>query len=161
MLNIRPAIDADFAFIWPIFREVVQAGDTYAYAPHTSESEAKKIWLDAPLASYVGILDGVVVGTYYLKANQPGLGAHVCNAGYMVSAALRGRGVGRSLCLHSQEEAVRLGFRAMQFNLVVSTNPAVKLWQALGFATVGTLPGAFEHKNLGFVDALVMYKWLQ
>ena len=161
MLNIRPAIDADFAFIWPIFREVVQAGDTYAYAPRTSESEAKKIWLDAPLASYVGILDGVVVGTYYLKANQPGLGAHVCNAGYMVSAALRGRGVGRALCLHSQEEAVRLGFRAMQFNLVVSTNPAVKLWQALGFATVGTLPGAFEHKNLGFVDALVMYKWLE
>ena len=161
MLKIRPATDTDFAEIWNIFREVVSAGDTYAYAPDTTEEEAKTIWLDAPLASYVGVLEGETVGTYYLKPNQPGLGAHVCNAGYMVSAAARGRGVGRALCLHSQEEAVRLGFKAMQFNLVVSTNPAVGLWHELGFETVGTLPGAFNHSSLGFVDALVMYKWLE
>ena len=161
MLTVRPATDADFTAIWPIFREVVVAGDTYAYAPDTSEEEAKKIWLDVPLAAYVGVLEGETVGTYYLKVNQPGLGAHVCNAGYMVSAAARGRGVGRSLCLHSQDEAKRLGFKAMQFNLVVSTNPAVKLWHELGFETVGTLPRAFKHKSLDYIDALVMYKWLE
>lgn len=161
MLTIRPATDADFASLWPIFREVVRCGDTYAFLPGTTESEAKTIWLDVPVATYVGILDGEVVGTYYLKANQPGLGAHVCNAGYMVRAAARGRGVGRALCLHSQDEAKGLGFKAMQFNLVVSTNPAVKLWRELGFGVVGTLPGAFEHQSLGFVDALVMYKWLE
>ncbi|CAN5800052.1 GNAT family N-acetyltransferase [soil metagenome] len=161
MLTLRTATDADFAAIWPIFREVVAAGDTYTYAPDTTYDEAKTIWLDTPRATYVGVLNDEVVGTYYLKANQPGLGAHVCNAGYMVSAAARGRGVGRALCLHSQQEAVALGFKAMQFNLVVGTNPAVKLWQALGFETVGTLPGAFNHPTLGFTDALVMYKWLE
>lgn len=161
MLTIRPAADTDFDLIWPIFREVVRAGDTYAYALDTTRDEAKTIWLDAPRATYVGALDGETVGTYYLKANQPGLGSHVCNAGYMVSRAARGRGVGRALCLHSQEEAVKLGFKAMQFNLVVSTNPAVRLWRELGFQAVGTLPGAFEHPSLGFVDALVMYKWLE
>ena len=161
MLTVRPATDADFTEIWPIFREVVAAGDTYAYAPDTNRDGAKQVWLDAPLATYVGVLNGEVVGTYYLKANQPDLGSHVCNAGYMVSAAARGRGVGRALCLHSQEEAKKLGFKAMQFNLVVSTNPAVKLWRELGFETVGTLPGAFNHSSLGFTDALVMYKWLE
>ena len=104
---------------------------------------------------------GMLLGTYYIKPNQPGLGAHVCNCGYIVAAAVRGQGIASRLCEHSQEEARRLGFRAMQFNLVVSTNTgAVRLWQTLGFPIVGTLPGAFNHPRLGYVDAYVMYKQL-
>ena len=159
---IRKAKEADFRGIWAIFREVVATGDTYAYAPDTTRAEAYDLWVAAPAATYVAVLGGEVVGTYYLKANQPAQGAHVCNAGYMVAATARGRGLGRELCLHSQAEAVNLGFKAMQFNLVVSTNEgAVRLWESLGFKTVGVLPGAFEHPDSGFVDALVMYKWLE
>lgn len=120
------------------------------------------VWLNKPTATYVAELDGAVVGTYTIKPNQPGLGSHVCNCGYMVSAAARGKGIGAAMGEHSQVEAWRLGFLAMQFNLVVSTNEdAVRLWSRLGFEIVGTLPGAFHHSRLGFVDAYVMYKWLE
>lgn len=160
-LTIRRATDADFGAIWEIFRPTVRAGETYAYHPTITPAEAKTVWLDKPRATYVSLQDGVVLGTYYVKENQPGLGAHVCNAGYMVAGPARGQGVGRALCLHSQKEALGLGFKAMQFNLVASTNKgAVKLWLELGFEHVGTLPGAFKHKRLGYIDALVMYKWL-
>ena len=101
------------------------------------------------------------MGTYYIKANQPGLGSHVCNCGYMVCADARGKGIGRAMCEHSLVEARKLGFKAMQYNLVVSTNRgAIKLWQDLGFDIIGTLPGAFEHRHKGFVDAFVMYQWI-
>lgn len=104
---------------------------------------------------------GAVIGTYFLKPNQPGLGSHVCNCGYVVAAQARGRGVAAAMCEHSQDQARALGFRAMQFNFVVATNEsAVRLWQRQGFAVVGRLPGAFRHQKLGFVDALVMYKQL-
>ena len=161
-MNIRKAEEADFDGIWTIFSEVVATGETYAYSPDTTRDQAYQLWFAAPAATYVAVLDGEVVGTYYLKANQPAQGAHVCNAGYMVAPRARGRGVGRELCLHSQAEAVQFGFKAMQFNLVVSTNEgAVRLWESLGFKTVGSLPKAFKHPRLGFVDALVMYKWLE
>jgi len=102
---------------------------------------------------------GAIIGTYYLKPNQPGLGSHVCNCGYVVSDRARGHGVATLMCVHSQQEAVRLGFRAMQYNLVVSTNDgAIRLWKKLGFDIVGTLPGAFRHPRMGFVDAFVMFK---
>ena len=102
-----------------------------------------------------------MLGTYYLKTNQPGLGAHVCNAGYMVAGQARGRGVGRAMAEHSLEEARRLGYRAMQYNFVASTNEgAIRLWKRLGFDVVGTLPGAFRHEGQGYVDALVMYRHL-
>ena len=105
--------------------------------------------------------DGAILGTYYLKPNHEGGGAHVCNCGYMVAEQARGRGVASQLCEHSQAEARRRGFRAMQFNFVVSTNErAVRLWQSLGFQVVGRLPGAFRHPALGFVDALVMFRGL-
>lgn len=137
-------------------------GDTYAYAPDTTRDQAYNLWLAAPAATYVAVLDNDIVGTYYLKANQPAQGAHVCNAGYMVAGHARGRGLGREMCLHSQLEARKLGFKAMQFNLVVSTNTgAIRLWESLGFETVGVLPKAFKHPRKGFVDALVMYKWLE
>jgi L-amino acid N-acyltransferase YncA len=157
--QIRMADPADFEGIWLIFHEIVRLGDTYAFPPDTGKEAAFEIWMATPTATYV-VLDGhKIVGTYYLKPNQPGLGAHVCNAGYMVSRNERGQGIGRAMCEHSQIEARELGFCAMQYNLVVSTNKgAIKLWKDLGFSIVGTLPQAFKHKELGFVDAVVMYK---
>jgi L-amino acid N-acyltransferase YncA len=161
MITIRAASQQDDNALWAIFHEVVREGDTYAFAPDTSRAEALRIWTEVPRATYVAEAEGKVVGTYFLKTNQPGLGAHVCNAGYMVRAAARGLGVGQAMCAHSLDEARRLGYRAMQFNLVVSTNTgAVRLWQKMGFEIVGTLPRAFRHARLGFVDAYVMYQWL-
>lgn len=159
-MTIRPATPADHDAIWQIFHEVVAPGTTYAYAPDTPREEALRIWLDAPQATYVAEDDGEVLGTYYLKPNQPGLGSHVCNAGYMVAAAARGRGTGQAMCAHSLGEARRLGFRAMQYNLVVATNPAVRLWKRMGFEVIGRLPQAFLQRGSTYVDALVMYRLL-
>lgn len=161
MVTIREAQEPDCDDIWAIFHEVVSKGDTYAFSPETERREALEIWIEKPAATYVAELDGKVVGTCFIKPNQPGLGVHVCNCGYMVTESARGRGVATAMCLHSQAEARRMGFMGMQFNFVVSTNVgAVKLWQRLGFNIVGTLPGAFNHKRFGLVDAHVMFKRL-
>ena len=158
---IRLAIDTDWPGIWPVLREAFATGDTYPFPPDISEVDARHAWMEAPRATYVAEEDGAILGTYYLKPNQPGLGAHICNAGYIVARAARKRGLGRALCAHSMDEARRLGFRGMQFNLVVSTNEgAVRLWQDMGFAVIGTVPGAFKHQSLGYVDALIMYREL-
>jgi ribosomal protein S18 acetylase RimI-like enzyme len=115
-------------------------------------------WLSAEKETFVWEENGAVLGTYFLKANQQGGGAHVANCGYVTAAAAQGRGIARAMCQHSLERASQRGFRAMQFNFVVSTNErAVKLWGSLGFEIVGRLPGAFQHLQHGFVDALVMY----
>ena len=161
-MNIREATEEDFDEIWPIFSEVVSIGDTYAYPQDTSKQEALNIWIHVPKKTFV-ILDGnKIVGTYYLKTNQSGPGNHVCNCGYMVSSAARGKGLATTMCKHSQKVALELGYKAMQFNFVASTNEgAVRLWNKLGFETVGRLPKAFEHPEKGLVDALVMYKWLE
>lgn len=133
----------------------------YVFDPQTSREDALAYWFRSDTHTYVAENDGRVVGTYILKPNQPALGSHVANAAFMVSPSARGTGVGRHMGEHCLAEARRLGFRAMQFNFVVSTNePAVRLWQQLGFQTVGTLPGAFRHAQLGFVDAHVMYRTL-
>ena len=162
MPNIRRFQPEDWSSVWPLLHTTFAAGDTYAFAPDSTEAEIFKVWVEQPLATYVACSDdGTIIGTYIFKANQPGLGAHVCNCGYVVSAAARGKGIAASMCEHSQAEALRLGFRAMQFNLVVSTNEvAVRLWQKLGFHIGGTLPGAFRHTHLGYVDAFVMFKQL-
>ena len=161
VLNIRKATDADRDAIWDIFHDVVAAGDTYVFDPNTSRDEALAYWFRADTHTYVAEEDRQVVGSYILKANQPGLGAHVANAGYMVAPSARGLGVGRKMGEHSLIEARRLGFRAMQFNFVVSTNEsAVHLWQELGFKIAGTLPGAFRHAEKGFVDVYVMFRSL-
>lgn len=160
-LVIRRAEDADFDGIWEIFHAVVAQGDTYVYPTETTKEEARAIWMAPGLSTYVALLDGEVVGTYILKANQPGLGSHVANAGYMVRSDRAGRGIGRALCEHSLDEARRAGFLAMQFNAVVSTNePAVALWRKMGFAVVGTVPKAFNHRRLGLVDLFIMYRFL-
>jgi L-amino acid N-acyltransferase YncA len=160
-MTIREALQSDFEGVWPIFREVVEAGDTYAYERGTTKAQAKSIWLASPRKAFVFEENGQILGTYYLKTNQPGPGNHVCNCGYMVSSAARGRGLASAMCEHSQEIARDLGYQAMQFNFVASTNEgAVRLWRKLGFDIVGRLPKAFDHPVQGFVDVLVMYKWL-
>jgi L-amino acid N-acyltransferase YncA len=161
MSQIRQATAVDSDAIWDIFHSVVVTGDTYTFDPDISRQEALAYWLHPSNWCYVAEHEGNVVGTYILKANQPGLGSHVANAAFMVSPQARGFGVGRAMGEHSLREARRLGFRAMQFNLVVSTNEsAVGLWQQLGFKIVGTLPGAFRHSQKGFVDAYVMFRSL-
>jgi L-amino acid N-acyltransferase YncA len=161
-LNIRESTDADFEQIWPIFQEIVVAGETYTYPLETTKEEAKRLWLELSRRTFVAEDDGEILGTYYIKNNQPGFGSHVCKCGYMVPAKARGRGLATAMCEHSQRVARELGYKAMQFNFVVSSNEgAVRLWQKLGFAVVGRLPQAFNHPTQGFVDALVMYKWLE
>ena len=160
-MSIREATEKDFDLIWPIFHAIVRAGDTYAYPVDTNKQQAFQIWLDSPRKTYVFEEDGNILGTYFLKTNQAGPGDHVCNCGYMVSSSARGRGLATTMCEHSQKIAKELGYKAMQFNFVVSSNKgAVRLWRKLGFDTVGCLPNAFNHPTLGYVDALVMYKWL-
>jgi RimJ/RimL family protein N-acetyltransferase len=160
--RIREYCGDDWPQVWPILQATFATGDTYTFAPDSSEAEIHTAWIELPAATFVALdADGRIVGTYYVKPNQPGLGAHVCNCGYVVAPAAQGRGVATLMCEHSQASAVAMGFRAMQFNAVVATNErAVRLWQRLGFAVAGRLPGAFRHQRLGYVDALVMYKQL-
>jgi len=159
---IRAFEASDWPQLRPLLQEVFATGDTYAYAPQSSDAELHKTWIEGPEATFV-ICDenGELLGSYVLRPNQPGQGSHVANCGYLVAPAARGQGLATLMCEHSQAEAVRRGYRAMQFNLVVSTNTgAVRLWQQLGFEIVGTLPGAFKHQSQGYVDAHVMYKTL-
>lgn len=158
---IRPAHLADHAAIWRVIGPVIRAGETYALPRDMSESEALAYWTDADRETFVAAENGVIASTYYLRANQAGGGAHVANCGYMTAANAMGRGIARAMCEHSMTRARQRGFRAMQFNFVVSTNArAVGLWESLGFAIVGRLPGAFQHPREGFVDALVMFRAL-
>jgi L-amino acid N-acyltransferase YncA len=160
-LAIRAATDADCDAIWEIFRATVAPGDAFVYDPNTPREEAEAYWFAKGTRTYVAEQDGKVAGSYILRANRPGLGDHVANAGFMVAPEGRGFGVGRAMGDHALAEARRLGYRAMQFNFVISTNEsAVHLWQQLGFEIVGTLPGAFRHARKGFVDAYVMFRSL-
>lgn len=161
MIELREATDADWAGIWPIFEAVVRGGDTFAFSPDTSEAEARRLWTAPPAKVFVAVESGRVVGSSFIRPVQPGLGAHIANAGFMVAAEAAGRGIGRALGEHAIAEARRLGYRAMQFNFVVSTNTrAVKLWQSLGFAIIGTVPEAFEHQSLGPVAIHIMHRTL-
>ena len=158
-MQIRPATSGDRPAIWAILEPVIRAGETYALDRDMSRDAALAYWFADE--TFVAEDEGAVVGTYYLRRNQAGGGGHVCNCGYMVSVAASGRGVARAMCAHSLEHARARGYRGMQFNFVVSTNErAVRLWQALGFAIVGRVPGGFDHPQFGFVDALVLYRAL-
>ncbi|SFI08370.1 Ribosomal protein S18 acetylase RimI [Methylobacterium brachiatum] len=160
-LEIRPARASDHPAIARTILPTIRAGETYALDPGLSEAEAVAYWTGADRETFVAEQDGVVLGTYYLRANQAGGGAHVANCGFMTGAAAAGRGIGRAMGEHALDRARERGFSAMQFNFVVSTNQrAVKLWRSLGFAEVGRLPGAFRHPGLGVVDALVMFRTL-
>ena len=161
-MKIREYQDSDWSQLWPIIENVFRAGETYAFSPEITMQEAHEVWIETPQKTYVAESeDRKTLGTYYIKPNQPSLGSHVCNCGYIVSESARGKGVASRMCEHSQWMALRLGFRAMQYNLVVSTNEgAIHLWKKLGFQVIGTLPNAFKSKSAGYVDALVMYKEL-
>jgi L-amino acid N-acyltransferase YncA len=160
-MKIRKADEADRDAIWKIFHGVVAAGDTYAIDPDMSREEALAYWSGADTQTYVAESTGRVVATYILRPNQSGGGSHIANAGFMVAPDARGQGIGRAMGEHCLSEARRLGFRAMQFNFVVSTNEsALRLWEDLGFKIVGTLPGAFRHPGKGYVDVYVMFRSL-
>ena len=157
---IRPAVPGDHTAIWDILRPIFRAGDTYTIDTDISEADALAYWTQA--RTYVAEIDGQILGTYYLKTNQRGGGAHVCNCGYATHPDARGRGVASAMLEHSLKEAPAAGYRAMQFNFVVTTNEgAIRLWKRAGFAEVGRLPDAFLHPEKGYVDALVLYKSLE
>lgn len=161
-LRIRRATGKDRDAIWQIFHAVVSRGDTYAFDPDISRQHALAYWFSPKTRCYVALSEQKIVGTYSLKANQPGLGSHVANAGFMVAPWVQGRGIGRVMAEHCLHEATRLGYLAMQFNFVVSTNTAgLRLWKKLGFKIVGRLPGAFRHHRQGFVEVYVMYRQLK
>jgi len=158
-MSVRLATAKDVDAIWAILEPMIRDGETYTLARDMGREEALAYWFSAEKETFVWEEDGQILGTYFLKANQQGGGAHVANCGYVTAAAAEGRGIARAMCLHSLYWAKERGFRAMQFNFVVSTNErAVKLWQSLGFEVVGRLPEAFRHPARGFVDALVMYR---
>ncbi len=158
---IRPARAEDHAAIWAMLEPLVRAGEVFALDREMSEAEGLAYWCGADKAAFVAEEEGAILGSYYIRPNQAGRGGHVCNGGYMTAAGSSGRGIARAMCLHSIDEARRRGYRAMQYNFVVSTNErAVRLWESLGFEVVGRLPSAFHHPARGFVDALVMFRAL-
>jgi ribosomal protein S18 acetylase RimI-like enzyme len=160
-VRVRASVEADQDAVWRILEPVLRAGETYALPSTWNRSEALAYWYDGAHTVFVAEEGDEVVGTYYLKANQRGGGSHVANCGYVTHPSATGRGVARAMCAHSLRQAAARGFRAMQFNFVVRTNErAVALWKACGFEVVGTLPGAFKHPRLGFVDAYVMHRRL-
>ena len=160
-VSIRPARNSDHDAIWEILREVIAAGDTYPLDQNISREDALAYWFQRDAHVHIGENDNKTVGSYTLHPNQSGGGGHVANAAFIVAESGRGQGIGRAMGEHCLNEALRLGFRAMQFNFVVSTNQsAVKLWQDLGMKIVGTLPGAFRHPTRGDVDVYVMYRSL-
>jgi GNAT superfamily N-acetyltransferase len=160
-LVIREIHAAEFPIVWPLFRSVIAAGDTYSYPPDLSREDAQALWTTPPSRTFVAERDDRVVGCYLLRPNQPGLGDHVANAGYMVAAEARGQGLASALCAHSMEQARRAGFTAMQFNFIVASNTtAVRLWQRHGFHPVGTGPGAFRLATPGATDIHTMHRTL-
>ena len=161
MITIRPARPDDADAIWRIFHTVVAGGDTYVFDPATTRDDAVAYFLGSGIVARVADVAGSVRGMYKLIPNRRDLGSHVANASFMVDPAAHGQGIGRAMGEHCLEEARRLGYQAMQFNFVVSTNTAgVALWTKLGFHIVGTLPKAFNHSQLGLVDAYVMHRFL-
>jgi ribosomal protein S18 acetylase RimI-like enzyme len=160
-LTIRPANKTDEDGIWEIFCAVVSRGDTYTFDPNIPREEALAYWLNPATHTFVAVDQENICGTYILRPNQPGGGSHVANAAFMVAPGAQRRGVGRAMAEHCLKEAALLGFQAMQFNFVISTNEAaIALWQDLGFAVVGTLLKAFRHPEHGLVDVYVMFRSL-
>jgi ribosomal protein S18 acetylase RimI-like enzyme len=161
-MQIRPAaLPADADFVWAILEPTIRAGETYTLPREMSRSEALDYWFAPQHEVFVAEDEARILGTYFLQPNQQGGGSHVANCGYVTAPWATGRGVARAMCAHSLDCARERGFKAMQFNFVVSTNQrAVALWQSFGFEIVGRLPGAFHHPAAGFVDALVMHRSL-
>ncbi|WP_299104515.1 GNAT family N-acetyltransferase [uncultured Tenacibaculum sp.] len=160
-MSIRKATLADYDAVWEIFSSVIQTAETYVFDPNTPKTDLEKHWFAKYMQTFVYEEDGQILGTYIIKANQLDLGDHIANGSYMIHPEAQGKGIGKKLCEHSLEMAKASGFKAMQFNIVVSTNiGAVKLWQRFGFEIIGTTPNGFRHAQHGFVDTYIMYKAL-
>jgi L-amino acid N-acyltransferase YncA len=161
MLEIRKAIAADNNQIWDIIQEVISKADTYTFDPNSSKETMLDYWCGQDKHTYVATNNEAIVATFVIKHNQPGLGSHIANASYMVSEKASGKGVGKTIGQFSLQEAKRLGYKAMQFNIVVKSNTrAVKLWQKLGFNIIGEIPDAFNHKEIGLTNAYIMHRKL-
>jgi L-amino acid N-acyltransferase YncA len=160
-LDIRKATPEDRDKIWEIIQKVIATGDTYVFDPKSSKRKMLAYWFSKEKHTYVAAREGVIVGTFLLKNNQPDLGSHIANASYMTLPSIAGRGVGRAMGEFSIIEAKKLGYKAMQFNIVIKTNErAVRLWQSLGFQIIGEIPEAFNHAQLGLTNAYIMYRKL-
>jgi len=161
-MRLRRAVETDWPAIWPLWHEVVAAGDTYCYDPRTDIESGRALWFGpVPEQTWVAEQRGQVLGTYHLSPNQAGPGAHIANASYMVRSDARGRGLGRRMVEHSLRTAAAAGFRGVQFNAVAATNVhAIRLYHELGFATIGTVPAGFRHPRAGFTDLLIMFREL-
>lgn len=161
MIDIRKAVDSDQEAIWAIIKTVIATGDTYCFAPNSSKETMLRYWCGEDKHTYVATVDGNVAGTFVIKDNQVDLGSHIANASYMVSTDYEGQGIGKLMGEYSIREANVLGFRAMQFNIVVKSNErAVKLWHKLGFTIIGEIPEAFNHLRDGYTNAYIMYRKL-
>src|SRR5262245_27499985 len=160
-LEIRAVTRGDDDALWPLLEPVIRAGETFALPRDMTRAEALAFWTAPGNDAFIAEQAGDIVGSYFLHANQLGGGSHVANCGYVTAQHATRRGIARAMCRHSLEHARARGFRAMQYNMVVSTNErAVRLWQAMGFSIVGRLPGAFAHPVHGDVDAFVMFQTL-
>jgi ribosomal protein S18 acetylase RimI-like enzyme len=161
MITIREYNEADKEQIWEIIKPIIRKGDTYIFAPDSSREKMLDYWCGADKKTYVAVSDQKILGTFFIKENQPDLGSHICNAGYMVASDARGKGIGRRMAEFSLDEAKRSGFSAMQFNFVVKSNKkAIELWHKLGFEIIGEIPDAYNHLEKGLVNAYVMYRKL-
>jgi ribosomal protein S18 acetylase RimI-like enzyme len=160
-MQIRLAKPADHAAIWAILEPVIRAGETYALSRDMGKADALAYWVAPDRETFVTEHDRKILGTYYLRPNQCGGGAHIANCGYVTHPDANGQGIARRMCEHSLAQARARGYLAMQFNFVLASNErAVRLWQRLGFETLGRIPQAFRHPGLGFVDALIMFRKL-
>jgi len=158
-VQISEITKSDFESFWPVFKAIITAQETYAFDPDINFESAYNLWCLSPQKAYVIKENGLILGSYYIKPNASGPSSHISNCGYMVSPESRGKGIARKLCLHSQKIALDLGYSAMQFNSVVSSNEvAINLWKKLGYKIIGTIPKAYKHKKLGYVDSFIMYK---
>jgi L-amino acid N-acyltransferase YncA len=161
MIQIRKSLKKDHPKIWQIIHEVIAGGDTYVFAPDSTEEEMLQYWCGPDKHTYVAEIKQDLLGTFIIKDNYPGLGSHVANASYMTLPSAFGKGIGRAMGEFSLTEAKRLGYRAMQFNMVVKTNDrAIRLWHKLGFEIKGEIPGAFKHSEKGYVNACIMWRKL-
>jgi ribosomal protein S18 acetylase RimI-like enzyme len=159
MIEIRKAIITDRQDIWKIIKEVISTGDTYVFAPGSSKEKMLSLWCGEDKQTYVALIDNKIVGTFFIKDNQPDLGSHIANAGYMTLPAAFGKGIGKAMGEFSITEAQRLGYNAMQFNIVVKSNTAaISLWEKLGFDIIGEIPDAFDHQQNGLTNAYIMYR---
>ncbi|MFL0683490.1 MAG: GNAT family N-acetyltransferase [Algoriphagus aquaeductus] len=160
-ISFRKAQEEDKDSLWQLIQPIIRKGGTYVFDPQISEESMMKYWLNSDKKTFVAESDGEILGTFYIKPNQPDLGNHICNAGFMVSEKASGKGLGKAMGKFALGEARRLGYLGMQFNFVIKTNEnAVKLWKSLGFEVIGEIPEAYRHPQLGLVPALIMYQKL-